>query len=514
MKVLQLAGAAIVCLLAAQVARGASGAPLALQTVRDAGVGQPQAIIAAHDGSVWFTNAATGTVAHLTQGAKLTTLASTEPTRADALALGPDGSLWFGNGYGSVVRRSPAGVLTNYAVAASVPVGGLAVAKDGTAWFTTGSETIGEIALDGSVSYFNDPESMRGTQGIVAGPDGAIWFTNYLGSSIGRITADGTVATYTAPRIRFPAGITVGRDGALWFTDDSGEVGRITTDGKVAVFGSASTVGHPDAITVGPDGALWVTGRGGYVARVTTAGAVTTYAVPQAGFAEGIASAGGCLWLTNYTGNSIVRLSTVRLSSARKAKKKMRLVRVSRTTQSKLPRVTLISDSVAGAIWFDPGARSIAAQGIDLFLEPGQGRMLGSTDPNAQPETALALIPQLDRRIGPTAVMFIGDNDYYSTDAQNVATADTELRAAGVARIVWVTLHVSPDHTSYTFMNDAIAAAVAADPAHVSAADWDAYSAGHPEWFQADGVHLAGTGPRALAQFLHSTLVQLGVARS
>jgi streptogramin lyase len=521
MKAVQLVGAAAVCLLVAQIARGASGAPLALQTIRDARVGEPEAIVAARDGSVWFTNAATGTVAHLTQKARLTTLVSSEQTQAGALALGPDGSLWFGNGYGSVMRRSPAGVLTDYAVAASVPAGGLAVAKDGTAWFTTGGETIGEIAPDGSVSYLNDPESMRGTQGIVAGPDGAIWFTNYLGSSIGRIGADGSVAAYTDPRVRYPAGIAVGPDGALWFTDDSGAVGRIATTGAIEVFGSAATVGHPDAITVGPDRALWVTGRGGYVARVTTAGTVTTYAVPQAGFATAIASAGGYLWLTNYTGSSIVRLAPV--ASVRKTKKttakkkpaakKTPLVRVARTTQSKLPRVTLITDSVAGAVWFDPGARSIAARGIDLFLEPGQGRMLGSTDPNAQPETALRLIPQLGRRIGPTAVMFIGDNDYYANDAENVAAADAELRAAGVTRIVWVTLHVSPDHTSYTFMNDAIAAAAAADPAHVSVADWNAYSAGHPDWFQVDGVHLTGAGPRALAGFLHGTLVGLGIAR-
>jgi hypothetical protein len=309
--------------------------------------------------------------------------------------------------------------------------------------------------------------------------------------------------------VRYPAAITAGRDGALWFTDDSGAVGRIATSGAIRVFGSATTVGHPDAIAVGPDGALWVTGRGGYVARVTTAGTVTTYALPQAGFGEGIASAGGYLWITNFSGNSIVRLAT-----APTATKKASLVRVARTTQSKLPRVTLITDSVAGAVWFDPAARWVASKGVDLFLEPGQGRMLGSTDPNAVPETALQLIPQLGSRLGQTVVMFIGDNDYYSTYAQNVATADAELRAAGVTRIVWVTLHVSPDHMSYAFMNDAIAAAVAADPAHVSAADWNGYSTGHPEWFQGDGVHLTGSGPRALAQFLHRTLVQLGVAAS
>lgn len=508
---LLLALAAALFPLAAHATRGVAGSPLSLQTIRGATVGQPQAIVAGRDGSVWFTNGLTGTLAHLTRTAQLTAVASPEITQARALTVGPDGSLWFSNGYGSIVRRSPNGLLTSYDVNASVPIGGLAVAKDGSAWFTDGGEEIGEVAPDGSVHYFNDPLAMRGTQGIVAGPDGAMWFTNYLGSSIGRITAAGAVTTYTDPRIRYPAGITVGRDGALWFTDDSGAVGRVTTSGAIAVYGTVATVGHPDAITVGPDGALWVTGRGGYVARVTTAGAVTTYAVPQAGFAAGIASAGGYLWLTNFTGNSIVRLAA---AHAVKGAKAGALVRVARTTQSRLPRVTLISDSVGGAVWFDPGALSLASRGVDLFLEPGQGRMLGSTDPNASPETALRLIPQLGRKLGPTVVMFIGDNDYYAVDTPNVTTADAELRAAGVSRIVWVTLHISPDHTSYAFMNDAIAAAAAADPAHVTVADWNAWSAAHPEWFQSDGVHLTGSGPLALAQFLHRTLVDLGVARS
>ena len=72
---------------------------------------------------------------------------------------------------------------------------------------------------------------MRGTYGIAPGPDGAVWFTNYLGGSIGRISVDGVVSSFTDPRIRYPVDITSGPDGALWFTDDSGSIGRITTTG-------------------------------------------------------------------------------------------------------------------------------------------------------------------------------------------------------------------------------------------------------------------------------------------
>ena len=63
----------------------------------------------------------------------------------------------------------------------------------------------------------------------MAGPDGALWFTNYdpQSNSIGRITTTGTVTNYTDPGIRNPVGIVAGPDGALWFTNDN-SIGRIT----------------------------------------------------------------------------------------------------------------------------------------------------------------------------------------------------------------------------------------------------------------------------------------------
>ena len=59
----------------------------------------------------------------------------------------------------------------------------------------------------------------RGTSsfGITAGPDGALWFTNW--DSIGRISTDGVSSDYTGPGISEALGITVGPDGALWFTN-------------------------------------------------------------------------------------------------------------------------------------------------------------------------------------------------------------------------------------------------------------------------------------------------------
>lgn len=54
---------------------------------------------------------------------------------------------------------------------------------------------------------------------IVAGPDGALWFTEQHGHKIGRMTPQGAIAEFATPTPQsFPTGITVGLDGAVWFT--------------------------------------------------------------------------------------------------------------------------------------------------------------------------------------------------------------------------------------------------------------------------------------------------------
>lgn len=74
---------------------------------------------------------------------------------------------------------------------------------------------------------------------MVAGPDGNIWYTNYAGNAIGRLTATGVVTQYPLPVSGSqPNGITVGSDGALWFTQSispAGQlrIGRISTAGAI-----------------------------------------------------------------------------------------------------------------------------------------------------------------------------------------------------------------------------------------------------------------------------------------
>src|ERR1700722_3133146 len=114
----------------------------------------------------------------------------------------------------------------------------------------------------GTITNYTDP-SMEVPTGIVAGPDGALWFTNAEASSIGRITTAGAVTNFPGAGIDDPQGIaggvagssTAGPNGSLWFVNYyNNSIGEITTSGAVTNY-TAPSISGPWGITVGPDGA-------------------------------------------------------------------------------------------------------------------------------------------------------------------------------------------------------------------------------------------------------------------
>src|SRR3954449_8473460 len=74
-------------------------------------------------------------------------------------------------------------------------------------------------------------------QWIAPGPDGNLWFTEDIGSRIGRITTSGGVTEFeTITGNSHPKGITAGPDGNLWFAEGAtgtARIGQITPSGSV-----------------------------------------------------------------------------------------------------------------------------------------------------------------------------------------------------------------------------------------------------------------------------------------
>ena len=211
-------------------------------------------------------------------------------------------------------------VVTNYTGTGISNPDGITAGPDGALWFTnsgccppTGS--IGRITTGGVVTNYTGT-GISNPSGITVGPDGALWFTNSgnaelkIAGSIGRITTSGVVTGFTDPSIDNPIGITAGPDGALWFTNlRNNSIGRITISGVVTNYTDPS-IDNPIGITAGPDGAMWFTDESNTtIGRITTGGVVTNYTGTGISNPDGItAGPDGALWFTN--GNNIGRITT------------------------------------------------------------------------------------------------------------------------------------------------------------------------------------------------------------
>jgi virginiamycin B lyase len=194
---------------------------------------------------------------------------------------------------------------------------GIAVGPDGALWFTDWrGNQIGRMSTAGTYSLYPLPNPGSSPLLITTGPDGALWFTEYAGDRIGRITTAGAITEYPLPTPNSqPQGIATGPDGALWFAETAAtQIGRITTAGAITEFPLRHASGGPFAIATGSDGALWFTESGANdIGRITTHGEFAEYPVPYEGTSslEGItAGPDGALWFTEYWQGIVGRITT------------------------------------------------------------------------------------------------------------------------------------------------------------------------------------------------------------
>jgi len=229
------------------------------------------------------------------------------------IAAGPDGNLWFAeSGGGSRIGRiTTAGTITEFTGLTGAPF--WIASGPGGLWVTEPSaNVIAELSTAGAVlGEFPVPTPGSFPDQIVSGPDGNLWFTEYLVDQIGRITPAGAITSFPISAGAGPTAIVAGRDGNLWFTEQAGNrIGRITTTGVVTEFGPVG--GMPAGMAAGPDGNVWFTEyAGNQIGRITMAGVITEFAVTTSGSAPASIAAGadGNLWFTEDSGNKIGHMS-------------------------------------------------------------------------------------------------------------------------------------------------------------------------------------------------------------
>lgn len=236
-----------------------------------------------------------------------------------SIALGSSPSSVYGQNVAlspSVVSApSGSGVAVSYAVNEGFSTTLSATPSNGS---TPGTAALSFVCPD--VAEYAVPTASGEPYGIVAGPDGAMWFTEDGGNKIGRITTGGAVTNeFTVPTSGAePNGIALGSDNNLWFTEfaefGTAKIGTVTTGGTFHEYSSGLTsTAYPLGITPGPDGNLWFTEKNAaHVGRITTAGVITEFG-GLSGSATGtdwIASDGTNLWFTEIGTNTIGEMNT------------------------------------------------------------------------------------------------------------------------------------------------------------------------------------------------------------
>jgi virginiamycin B lyase len=201
----------------------------------------PLGITTGPDGALWFTEGVGGKIGQITTTGVVTEF--TIPTaKSGEITTGPDGALWFTYVRGKIGRITTTGAVTEFTIPTeNFSPGGITTGPDGALWFTESvSGKIGRITTDGKVTEFALPNPNAQPWGITTGPDAALWFTEascirqpgsrcIVGNKIGRITTTGLVTEFTIPSDGSgPHSITTGPDGALWFTEYyESRVGRL-----------------------------------------------------------------------------------------------------------------------------------------------------------------------------------------------------------------------------------------------------------------------------------------------
>jgi virginiamycin B lyase len=135
----------------------------------------------------------------------------------------------------------------------------------------------------GRIDEFALPHPRSRPNGIVAGADGDLWFTELGSQRIGRMTPDGDLTEFALPAAGLPMGIAAGPDGNIWVTvAEAHAICKIGPDGVASAFFLPDNV-YPSFIASGPDHNLWFTEPDGRIGRLTLTGQLTQFAATPAG---------------------------------------------------------------------------------------------------------------------------------------------------------------------------------------------------------------------------------------
>jgi hypothetical protein len=175
------------------------------------------------------------------------------------------------------------------------------------------------------------------------------------------------------------------------------------------------------------------------------------------------------------------------------------------------PRVTIIGDSIAGALIENPPSARYLRRSFDLRLDLAICRRLVAPScvyRGEQPTTGVEAVVARRGHLGETVVIFVGYNDEDAASYRSgIGRVMRALLRAGVKNVVWTTLHESGTFRSVYGRSNAAIRRAAKRWQQVTIADWNARARGRVAWFGSDGLHMNGAGAMALARLFRQSIV-------
>jgi uncharacterized repeat protein (TIGR01451 family) len=398
-----------------------------------------QGITRGEDGNLWFAEENHDALGRITPDGKVTefSLASLGAIGGPvAITSGPGGLLYFTlfQQIGSInpLLGTDAAILASLTPSKPTSVDanlqGITAGPDGNLWFTEHDTnqigSVGPNLATATIHEFPLPQPSSSPYGITAGPDGALWFTEQSGNRIGRITTAGTVTNqFTLPGTNSaPIGITSGPDGNLWFTDAVNQIGQISRSGTIHTF--PLPTGHAGlAITAGPDGNLWFTdGDNTEIGRISTAGTVIEYSMGITGVGVGIVTGpDGNLWFTETSVNKVGRL---------------------------IPDLTATGTPVTAIANFPFGGVVASFTAADTFAVPGDFAVTINWGDGTPPDTTSGTVAAVPNQPGHFAVN--GSHTYAAAGSDTiVVTVASQLADVGDVQVLYNARNTFTDFPDY-----------------------------------------------------------------